>query len=158
MRTLHKFYQDFKFTHPTPNDIIRTAEKVSGVELGWYLNDWTRTTNTIDYGIKEVVADGDGTRVTMERLGPMPMPLDVLVVYNDNTQETFYTPLRMMYGGKDNPYPTLKRTELPDWAWAYPTYEFKIARPISDIKAIVIDPSQLMADVEWENNVWQAVP
>lgn len=158
MQTLHRFYQDFKFKHPTPNDIMRTAEKVSGVELEWYLNDWTRTTNTIDYGIKEVAADGDGTKVTMERIGQMPMPIDVLVVYNDNTQETFYAPLRMMYGGKENPYDNLKRTVLPDWAWAYPTYEFKIERPLGDIKAIVIDPSQLMADVEWENNIWQAAP
>lgn len=30
METLQKYYQDFKFKHPTPNDFIRTAEKVSG--------------------------------------------------------------------------------------------------------------------------------
>jgi hypothetical protein len=30
-----------KFKHPTPNDIKRTAERVSGAELDWYLTDWT---------------------------------------------------------------------------------------------------------------------
>ncbi len=156
METLRKYYADFKFKHPVPNDIKRTAEKVSGMELDWYLTDWTQTTNTIDYGIKEVVADAETTKITLERIGLMPMPQDVLVVYNDDTQETFYAPLRMMRGEKENPYGQIKRTVLPDWPWAYPTYEFKINKPLSSIKAIVLDPSQLMADVNKENNVWQA--
>ncbi|MBC9794590.1 M1 family metallopeptidase [Sinomicrobium weinanense] len=152
METLHQYYEDFKFKHPTPNDFKRVAEKVSGFNLDWYLTDWTMTTNTIDYGIKEVAEEGNKTKVTLERIGLMPMPVDVLVVYKDESYESFYAPLRMMYGEKENPYPNLKRTVLPDWAWAYPTYEFTIDRPKSDIKAIVIDPSELMADVDKSNN------
>jgi len=156
METIHKYFEDFKFKHPVPNDIKRTAEKVSGMELNWYLTDWTQTTNTIDYGIKNVEADGENTKVTMERIGEMPMPLDILVVGKDGTQETYYVPLRMMYGEKDNPYPNLKRTVLVDWPWAYPTYEFTLDMPLDNVKAIMIDPSQLMADVDGENNVYQA--
>ena len=156
METLRKYYQDFKFKHPTPNDIKRTAEKVSGMELDWYLTDWTQTTNTIDYGIKAVEADGQKTKVSMERIGLMPMPIDILVLYNDGTQETFYAPLRMMYGEKENPYPHLKRTVLPDWPWAHSNYDFILDKELNNIKAIVLDPSQLMADINEENNVWQA--
>jgi len=155
METIRKYFDDFKFKHPTPNDIKRTAEKVSGMELDWYLTDWTQTTNTIDYGIKKVYADGNKTKVSMERIGLMPMPLDILVVYTDGTRETFYAPLRMMRGEKKNPYGAVKRTTLPDWPWAYPTLEFSVNRPLGDIRAVVIDPSQLMADVHLENNVWQ---
>jgi aminopeptidase N len=155
METLRKYYEDFKFTHPTPNDFIRTAEKVSDMELSWYLTDWTQTTNTIDYGIKEVVAAGQKTKVSMERIGSMPMPMDILVIYNDGTQETYYAPLRMMYGEKDNPYPSLNRTILPNWPWAYTNYDFEVNKPLDSIKAIVLDPSQLMADINLENNFWQ---
>ncbi|MCK0144049.1 M1 family metallopeptidase [Arenibacter sp. F26102] len=155
METLRKYYQDFKFKHPTPNDIKRTAEKVSGIELDWYLTDWTQTTNTIDYGIKAVEAEGQKTKVSLERLGLMPMPIDVLVLYKDGTQETFYAPLRMMRGEKENPYANLKRTTLPDWPWAYPNYDFILDKSLNNIKAIVLDPSQLMADIDPENNVWQ---
>jgi len=155
METIRKYFDEFKFKHPTPNDIKRTAEKVSGMELDWYLTDWTQTTNTIDYGIKEVSADGNKTKIRMERIGLMPMPLDILVVYADGTRETFYAPLRMMRGEKKNPYGALKRTTLPDWPWAYSTFEFSVNRPLSDIRAVVIDPSLLMADVQLENNVWQ---
>jgi hypothetical protein len=155
MATLKKYYADFKFKHPTPNDIIRTAERVSRMHLGWYLTDWTQTTNTIDYGIKEVKDNGATTTLTLERIGLMPMPIDILVVYEDGTKETFYTALRMMRGQKANPYPELKRTELADWPWAYPTFSFDIPASKSAIKAIVIDPSELMADIDKANNVYQ---
>ena len=39
-KTLKRYYKEFKFKHPTPNDIKRTAEKVSGANLDWYLTDW----------------------------------------------------------------------------------------------------------------------
>lgn len=158
MQTIRRYYDTFKFRHPTPNDFIRTAEKVSGMELEWYLTDWTRTTNTIDYGIKEVKENGQGTLISLERIGLMPMPIDILVVYKDGARETFYAPLRMMRGEKENPYPALKRTVVPDWPWANPTYELELARPLSDIEAIALDPSQLMADVNPENNLWQPAP
>lgn len=155
METIRQYYDEFKFKHPVPNDIKRVAEKVSGFELDWYLTDWTQTTNTIDYSIKEVAAAENTTKVTLERIGLMPMPMDILVVYNDDTRETFYAPLRMMRGEKANPYDGIERTVIEDWAWAYPTYDFVINKPMSSIKAIVLDPSQLMADVNLENNVWQ---
>ncbi|MBT8282465.1 MAG: M1 family peptidase, partial [Muriicola sp.] len=79
-----------------------------------------------------------------------------LVVYNDGSQETIYIPLRMMRGEKENPYGQVKRTVIADWPWAYPSYSFEIAQPISNIKAVVIDPSQLMADVGNNNNLWVA--
>ncbi|WP_289039277.1 M1 family metallopeptidase [uncultured Zobellia sp.] len=155
METIRKYYEDFKFKHPVPNDIKRTAEKVSGMELDWYLTDWTQTTNTIDYSIKEVKEKDGKTEVSMVRTGAMPMPLDILVIYEDDTKETFYAPLRMMRGEKENPYPQINRTVLEDWPWAQSNYNFTINKPLASIKAVVIDPSQLMADVNQEDNVWQ---
>jgi hypothetical protein len=154
-KTLKKFFQDFKFTHPVPNDIKRTAERISGANLDWYLTDWTQTTNTIDYGIKELKAVENETRITLERIGRMPMPIDILVEYVDGTKESFYIPLRMMSFEKTNPNPTVKRTVLGDWAWAYPTYEFSITKNRATIKKVTIDPSTFMADVKKENNVYE---
>lgn len=156
MASLREYYKKFKFKHPVPNDFKRVAEMECGLDLDWYLIDWTQTTNTIDYGIAEVAADGTATNVTLERIGLMPMPLDILVVYKDDSRETFYTALRMMRGEKDNPYPDIKRTVLADWPWASSTFEISIDRSLEDIKAIVIDPSQLMADIDKSNNIWSA--
>lgn len=153
--SLKRYYNDFKFKHPTPNDFIRSAEKVSGMELEWYLTDWTQTTNTIDYAIEGVEASGNKTAITLKRIGLMPMPVDLLVVFNDNSQKTFYAPLRMMRGEKKNPYPEIDREVLPDWPWAQSEYTIEIDVPKDQIRAVVIDPSLLMADIAPENNGWQ---
>ncbi|HLN96731.1 MAG TPA: M1 family metallopeptidase [Flavobacterium sp.] len=152
-KTLKRYYSEFKFTHPTPNDIKRTAERVSGANLDWYLTDWTETTNTIDYAISEVKAQGSGTAVTLQRIGRMPMPIDLLVEYTDGTKESFYIPLRMMSFIKENPDPSVNRTVLGDWAWAYPTYTFSIPKERAAIRKITLDPAGLMADIKRENNV-----
>jgi hypothetical protein len=85
----------------------------------------------------------------------MPMPIDILVEYTDGTKESFYIPLRMMTFEKENPNPTQKRTILGDWAWADPTYTFWVDSNAKTIKKIVIDPSELMADVKKENNSFE---
>ncbi|ALJ05631.1 peptidase M1 [Pseudalgibacter alginicilyticus] len=139
-QTLKKYYQDWAFKHPTPNDFIRVAEKTSGLELDWYLTDFTKTTNTIDYAISSI----DGKTVNLERLGLMPMPIDIKVTYMDNSTENFYIPLQMMRGEK----PT-KATIINDWAWAYPTYSFDASKVV---KSVEIDPTGLMADVDKSNN------
>jgi hypothetical protein len=154
-KTIKRYYQDFKFKHPTPNDIKRTAERVSGANLDWYLVDWTETTNTIDYGIKDVKGDGEATTISLERIGRMPMPIDLTVEYADGTTESFYVPLRMMSFEKENPNPSVKRTVLNDWTWAASNYDFTIAKAKSTIKKITIDPSGLMADVKQVNNVYE---
>jgi hypothetical protein len=150
-KTLLRYYKEWSFKHPTPNDFIRVAEKVSGAELDWYLMDWTQTTNTIDYGIIEVLAEDGETKVSLERIGLMPMPIDINVTYEDGSVGAFYIPLQMMRADKPNPNPNQEWTVLPDWAWANPTYEFVIKND-KKIKRITIDASQLMADVNLENN------
>ena len=139
---IKKYFTDFSFKHPTPNDVKRSMEKVSGLNLDWYLNEWTQTTHTIDYGIKSV----EGTTVTLERIGQMPMPIDVEVVYTDNSSERFNIPLEMMRGHK----PTSAKV-LTDWGWTNPTYTFKTSK---EVKSVVIDTSGLMADINLENNTF----
>lgn len=152
LKTLKKYYHDFKFKHPTPNDFKRTAEKISDAELDWYLLDFTQTTNTIDYGIKEVIDQGKNTAVALERVGRMPMPLDIEVEYTDGRKELFYVPLRMMHFVKPYNNPEVKRYVCNDWAWGNATYTFSIPTTKSAIKRIIIDPLLLMADVKRENN------
>ncbi|PQJ80374.1 M1 family metallopeptidase [Polaribacter porphyrae] len=140
---LKKYFDDFSFKHPTPNDIKRTMEKVSGIHLDWYLNEWTQTTHTIDYGVKSV---NDKT-ITLERIGKMPMPIDVEVEFTDGSKQSYNIPLRMMRGEK----PTATKI-LEDWTWAHPTYSFEVAKPI---KSVIIDKSGLMADIKLENNIFK---
>ncbi len=143
VKGLRKYFNDFSFKHPTPNDVKRSMEKVSGIHLDWYLNEWTQTTHTIDYGIKSV----EGSNITLERIGQMPMPIDVEVTYTDGSKEQFNIPLRMMRGHK----PT-SATILKDWTWAHPTYTFKASKTV---RSVELDLSKLMADVNQANNTFE---
>ena len=158
-KTILKYFHDFKFKHPTPENVIRTAERVSGMQLDWYLTDWTQTTNTIDYAIKEVKDAGDGkTEITLERKGLMPMPIDLYIITKDSTQQSYYIPLRMMRAEKPNPFPNIERTQEEDWPWSMPTYTFTIDANYSDLQEIMIDAEQRIADVDRNNNSWSSPP
>ena len=151
-KTIKRYFQVFKFSHPTPNDFKRIAEKVSGMQLEWYLNDWIRTTNTIDYGIQSVVAEDQKTVVALERIGNMPMPVEISVEKTDGSVAYYYIPLRMLRGEKT--FVNQNVLPLDDWAWAMPTYRFEIDRPIDQIQSIRLNPAGLVADVNPMNDVY----
>ena len=152
-KTLKRYYADYQFTHPTPNDFIRTAEKVSGAHLGWYLNDFTKTTKTIDYAIESVKPGSTGASIELKRIGGIGMPIDLVVSLNDGSQHHYYIPLTEMRAEKPNEH-ELSRTVLSDWSWAQQRYTFEVAHPIENIKTIAIDPSTRMADIDQSNNVF----
>ena len=152
-KTLQEYFNEWKFRHPGPNDFRRIAERVSGIQLQWYLTDWTQTTNVIDYKIDKVVGISGKTNVILYRKGLMPMPLELLIKYRDGQYDIIYIPISLMRGEKNNPYSVAWEVK-PDWFWANPYYSFDLERSVNDIEAIIIDPSNLMADVDKTNNYY----
>jgi len=152
-KTLKEYYKDFKFKHPTPNDFRRVAERISQIQLKWYLTDWTQTIKTIDYKIKTVENKKNKSNITLERVGEIPMPLDILINFDDGSQEIYYIPIPLMRGEKENPY-LIDWSILKDWPWAFPEYTFEINTDKRNISSIIIDPTMLMADVNRENNLY----
>ena len=142
--TLLRYYDTFKFKHPTPNDFKRVAEKESDMELEWYLNDWTRTTGVIDYSI-----DFINNEIILKRIGLIPMPIEVEVVFEGGEKEFYYIPLDLMRGIKKGL--SIETVVTPVWGWANPNYSFKVSsnKPVSSVS---IDPSGLLADVDLTNN------
>ena len=154
-KTLQTYYDEWKFKHPLPNDLRVIAERVSGIQLQWYLTDWTQTTNRIDYAIEAVNATEKGTEIHLERKELMPMPQEVLIQFKDGSMAFHYIPISLMRGEKENTY-DLPWTQEKDWTWANPKYSFSIDQPKENIEAIVLDPSNLMADIDKSNNYYVA--
>lgn len=148
-KTFLKFYDIWKFKHPTPNDFKRVAEEVSGINLKWYFNLFINTTRTIDYSIN-TVSDNSIELVNKSNLA---MPIDLLVEYQDGSKELFYIPLREMRGEKPaekyDIYQGVKRTVLPDWFWTKPTYTVPVSKKVKSVK---IDPTERLADINPEDN------
>lgn len=152
-RGMKRYFKTWKFKHPDGRDFLRIMEKESDMVLDWYYQYFIESAKTIDYGIKSVLGNGTSTFVTLERVGLTPMPIDLMVEYDDGTKELFYIPLRIMRGEKQDEHPDTPRTIKTDWPWVNPIYTLKIPGPASDIKRIEIDPSMRLADVERDDNV-----
>ena len=151
-KTLKRYYNEYAFKNPTPNDFIRIAEKVSGMQLQWFLNEFMETDHTADYAISKVEGKGNKTEVTLKRVGRLPLSIDLWVTDKADNIRYVYVPLRMTYAEKPNTYPAYPRTVLPAWGWGNPTYTFTLDMPLEDIKSITLDPENKSVDTDKENN------
>ena len=151
-KTLKRYYNEYAFKNPTPNDFIRIAEKVSGMQLQWFLNEFMETDHTADYAISKVEGKGNKTEVTLKRVGRLPLSIDLWVTDKAGNIRYVYVPLRMTYAEKPNTYPAYPRTVLPAWGWGNPTYTFTLDMPLEDIKSITLDPENKSVDTDKENN------
>ena len=146
-KTLKRYYEEFKFKHPTPNDFKRVAEKVSDLELEWYLNEWTRTPHKIDYGID--ISSLESERIiTLKRKARIPMPIEVVVSFEDGSSDLYYIPNDLLHGYKSfNEEVYL----MEPWNWVSTEYDFVVEGNKKIIK-IEIDPSKRIADVNQLDN------
>lgn len=155
------YYDAWHFRHPNANDFIRIMEKASGLELDWYREYFINTTHFIDYAVRELVSEENSkeTRIMLERVGKMPMPIELVVEYTNDkgkiTEQLYYIPLDLMRGEKANEgLYNGTRIILPDWRWTHPKYEVRIPIPAENIKKISIDPSNRLADYKRNNNIY----
>lgn len=149
-KTLLNYYATWKFKHPNANDFTRVAEKTSGIQLQWFKEYWMNSTKTVDYGLNDIQAGEKGAILSIQRVGKMPMPVEVFVTYKDGSSETHYMPLDLMLSGKKAE--VANWITHAEWKWTAPTYSFELSKPISQLKSIEIDPSQRMPDVNRSNN------
>ena len=147
-KTLKRYFNAWSFKHPRPYDFIRSAERVSGLELDWYLMDWAQTTKQLDYQVNSIIGEGSKTKIVLKREKQMPMPIDLLVVLKDGSSLLFNIPLTMMRGNK----PLENTTLLDSWSWAQPYYVFELSVAKENIQEVVIDPLGFTADVNRKNN------
>ena len=156
-KAMQNYYYQWRFKHPTDRDFKRVVEKTSNMELDWYFEQFINTTNTIDYGIKYIGNEAQNTLFTLERIGDMPMPLDVVLTLKNGTKQLYYIPLSLSFGSKTEDF-SGKIIQKDAWQWTYPQYRLKIPYPITDIQSIEIDPSTRMADVNRDNNSFPQKP
>ncbi len=151
------FYNTWKFKHPNANDFIRIMEKTSGLELDWYREYWVQTTHTIDYAVKGV-EKGEKSKMTniqLEKIGVMPMPIDVVVTL-DKGEKLYYTiPLRIMRGEKLQDGDQAYEKAAADWPWTHSNYTLSIPVKSKKVVSVEIDPTKRMADTDESNNVFK---
>ncbi len=157
-RGLRRYFDTWKFKHPTDLDFIRVMEKTSDIQLDWYYRDWVHSTKKIDYAIDTVFYEWHlfkpKTFIRLSNRGTMPMPLDVLITFKNGKKRLYNIPLRMMFGHKA-PESQIPFEVLPSWHWVNPVYEMVLPVRMRKIRKIEIDPSMRLIDINRENNIWE---
>lgn len=149
---LRRLFTSCAFKHPGPADVQRAMEQESGLQLAWYFDEWINTTRALDYAVKDIVPHGDGTAISVERIGDMLMPVDVVIRMADGTEHFLHIPLSLMLGARQERLGGKAWTALPPWSWPAPTYTFIVDVPFAGIRSVVIDPFERLGDQDRDND------
>jgi hypothetical protein len=73
----------------------KIAEEESGQDLGWFFDEWVRSNRYLLYEVTSRasarVGDRHVSEVTVERVGPMKMPVPVVAYFEDGTSQVQFT-------------------------------------------------------------------
>ncbi len=92
-KCLHAYMDRWHGKHPTPWDFFYTFDNVSGRNLNWFWSNWYISHNYIDLAVQGVKKSGSTYAVTVDNIGGMAAPFDVVLHFTDgSTQRTHETP------------------------------------------------------------------
>jgi hypothetical protein len=99
-KIIREYYSRWKFKHVNEERFKAVCEEVSGMDLGWFFEEWLHTRKVCDYAItlmNPVKEDKGGytTYVRIERLGELTMPLLLRFSFADGSQDTVSIPGRL---------------------------------------------------------------
>ncbi|HEU4699667.1 MAG TPA: M1 family aminopeptidase, partial [Gemmatimonadales bacterium] len=87
--TFDQAYREYgrrwQFKHPTPYDMWRTFDQVSGRDLWWFWRSWFFEDWRLDQAIAGVAVRGDSAAITVEDRGLVPMPVRLAVTHADGS-------------------------------------------------------------------------
>ncbi|MCD4794668.1 MAG: M1 family metallopeptidase [Bacteroidales bacterium] len=123
---MQKFYEDWKYKHPYPEDIRKAFEDGTGEDMSWLFDDLLKTTKKIDYKIVKV----KDNNVLVKNKGSINAPVIINGVKNDSTFSSHW--FKGFSGEK-----TLNLTGN------------------SDVDKIVIDHESYMLELHRKNNTYK---
>jgi len=142
-----KYSQDWSFKHPQPADFFRSLEDGAGENLAWFWRGWFYTTHVNDQAISNVWSQSADTlqgsaargskyyRVQVDNIGKLVMPIQMEVTYTDGSVDRF---------------------DIPVEAWRHNERTFiKGFFTSKEVARVVLDPDEVLADVNTENNTWE---
>lgn len=89
-KCLHEYMNRWNGKHPIPWDFFYTFNDVSGKDLNWFWNKWFFEPSYIDIGIQAVKQKGKEYTITLENIGGMTAPVNVVLNFTDGTNESIH--------------------------------------------------------------------
>ena len=92
---MHRYFEEWKFKHPSPTDLRNIFEDVTHKDLSWFFEDVIKTTKKNDYYIKKARYDrgSDTYTIQLKNRKSLATPIELTAVdFDDNTQRLMLFP------------------------------------------------------------------
>jgi len=127
------YFDRWAYRHPQPADFFRTVEDVTGEDLDWFWRSWFYETDRSDQAVTKV-ARGDTTTVTLEQKEELMLPMTVALSFENGDTSTRHIPTEAFFTQDTH----------------------TISVPDRSVTKVVVDPENLLPDVQRSNNSWTA--
>jgi len=132
-----KYTEAWAFKHPTPYDFFHCINNAAGEDLNWFWKEWFFTTWKLDQTVTAVnYVDNDpskGALITIDNKGKMTLPVILKIIQNNGKEETVKLPVEIWQRGGT-------------WVYKYAS--------TSKIDKVILDPENVLPDVDRKNNEW----
>ncbi|MEO8111435.1 MAG: M1 family aminopeptidase, partial [Ginsengibacter sp.] len=134
-----KYTEAWAFKHPTPYDFFHCINNAAGEDLNWFWKEWFFTTWKFDQAVTDVTYVGSdpskGALITITNKEKMILPVIVKVIQTNGEVETMQLPVEIWQRGG--------------------TWTFKYSST-TKLSKIILDPKNVLPDVDRKNNEWNA--
>lgn len=83
-KIMQKYFDEWKFKHPQPEDLRQVFEGETGKDLNWFFDDLLKTTKKIDYKLATVKKENGDMLVTVKNVNRVASPVSVSLLQKDS--------------------------------------------------------------------------
>jgi len=140
-QAFREYARRWAFKHPTPADFFRTMNDALGEDLSWFWRSWFYRSDHLDQAVDSVTQrDSSGTsfaRIFLSNKAEMVWPVDLEIGLANGTTQQVRLPVEAWYRGSPHIY---------------------VHRWPARVVKVVIDPRNVLPDINRSNNSWSATP
>jgi hypothetical protein len=89
-KCLHEYMRRWNGKHPLPWDFFNTFNNASGKDLNWFWSNWYFSHYYIDLSLSNATKVSNGYSLTIQNIGGMAAPFDVVLTYADGSTERIH--------------------------------------------------------------------
>jgi aminopeptidase N len=101
LKALHEYIYRWNGKHPLPYDFFFTFNEASGQNLDWFWKPWFFESGYPDLKIYSVNQSNNKIVVTIEKIGNIPVPVELKIIYSDGSHDSTYTSAIVWKDGAD---------------------------------------------------------
>ena len=101
LKALHEYINRWHGKHPIPYDFFYSFNDALNKNLDWFWKPWFFEFGEPDLAIKNVSTADNKVKIDIEKIGNLPVPINIVVYYSDETQDTLYRTADVWEGGNN---------------------------------------------------------